>query len=230
MSWNESDKGGGRQDPLSRPFRGIHVPKSVWLYPTFGAAEKCLYGDVLSYTPSGSTKSVDEYAEEFVISKAAVRRALAALKTAGFVDKRKVGSLTEWFALEARGGDIGGELNRVTEVSSKSSSIDIVKVISIAYPWAEKEFADTWDMWNDERKERKLRKYTNRGENAALHKLYNESGGDMTTAINMIHQSVANGWQGIFPLKNDRKKGFDKSAISGDKLRSYLESLGDPES
>ena len=57
------DKGGGRNDPLSRPFKGIYVPKSVWLYPTFGAAEKCLYGDILSYTPTGSTKDIRDYAK-----------------------------------------------------------------------------------------------------------------------------------------------------------------------
>jgi hypothetical protein len=230
-----TDKGGGRKDPLSRPFKGIHVPKSVWLYPTFGAAEKCLYGDILSYTPTGSTKDIREYADEFVLSRAAVKRAIAALLSAGFIGKRKVGKYIEYYAVEVRGGDIGGELVSITESrdssSSSSSSIAIDKVIEIAYPWAEQEFADTWAMWNEERKDRKLRKYTRRGEQAALHKLFNESGGSMSVAIQMIHQSVANGWQGIFPLKNNgKRKGFDKSAIRGDELRNYLESLGDGQS
>ena len=226
------DKGGGRNDPLSRPFKGIYVPKSVWLYPTFGAAEKCLYGDILSYTPTGSTKDIRDYAQEFDLSRAAVKRAIAQLLASGFIGKRKLGKYVEYFATPSKKEGVGGDSYNIEDSSSSSSitkeELPIAIVIDIAYPWAEVEFAEAWQMWNDERRERKTRKYTRRGEQAALHKLYNESGGDVEVAIKMIHQSVANGWQGIFPMRNDKwKKGFDKSAISGDKLRNYLESLGE---
>ena len=185
--------------------RAYTSPKSVWLYPTFGAAEKCLYGDILSYTPTGSTKDIRDYAQEFDLSRAAVKRAIAQLLASGFIGKRKLGKYVEYFATPSKKEGVGGDSYNIEDSSSSSSitkeELPIAIVIDIAYPWAEVEFAEAWQMWNDERRERKTRKYTRRGEQAALHKLYNESGGDVEVAIKMIHQSVANGWQGIFPIE-----------------------------
>ena len=81
-------------------------------------------------------------------------------------------------------------------------------------PFMDSRFKLAWIMWLDERKARRYGRYTQIGEQAALHKLYKESGEDLDTSIEMINASVANGWRGIFPLKKNkngqpRNKGFD---------------------
>ena len=76
-------------------------------------------------------------------------------------------------------------------------------------PFDSKEFEEAWNVWITERRERGTKKYTQRGEQAALHKLQNDSQRDEDTAIAIINQSIANGWQGLFPLKSKRMKPKD---------------------
>ena len=71
----------------------------------------------------------------------------------------------------------------------------------VVLPFAGEKFKEMWGIWIDERKERKLKKYTLRGEQAALHKLQTISNDEESTAIAIIQQSIANGWQGLFPIK-----------------------------
>lgn len=71
----------------------------------------------------------------------------------------------------------------------------------VVLPWESDDFKRMWSEWKQERKERKTKKYTLRGEQAALHKLQTDSNGDEQTAIAIIQQSIANSWTGLFPLK-----------------------------
>ena len=73
------------------------------------------------------------------------------------------------------------------------------------YPWEDDAFKQVWELWKKDRRERGIRKYTERGEQGALHKLSKESNGDLGVAIEMINQSIANGYQGIFKLDNKQK-------------------------
>ena len=59
-----------------------------------------------------------------------------------------------------------------------------------------------WEEWLQERKERKLKKYTDRGLKAAITHLISIANEDEETAVKIINQSIAQGWQGLFPLKN----------------------------
>ena len=59
-----------------------------------------------------------------------------------------------------------------------------------------------WNEWLQERKERKLKKYTDRGLKAAMTHLLTISNQDEQIAVQIINQSIAQGWQGLFPLKN----------------------------
>jgi hypothetical protein len=59
-------------------------------------------------------------------------------------------------------------------------------------------------MWLADRAERRLKRYTTRGEQAALHNLHNISGGDPQTAVAIIHQSIQHSWHGLFQLKPAR--------------------------
>lgn len=55
-----------------------------------------------------------------------------------------------------------------------------------------------WDRWKRDRRERRLRKYTTDGEATQLKKLAPLGA---VQAIACIEQSIANGWQGLFPEK-----------------------------
>jgi len=73
------------------------------------------------------------------------------------------------------------------------------------------EFEAVWNEWIAYRKEIK-KKMTTRTINMQFKKL---SGYPVGTAIAMIEQSIANGWQGIFELKEKRNNGEVKKDGSG---------------
>ena len=93
----------------------------------------------------------------------------------------------------------------------------------IVYPYVSKEFENLWNLWKQDRVNRKIKKYTKIGEQAALKKLQDESGGDVNTAIKMIQNSIANGYQGIFSIKDNRKKNAAVQGFDKDKLLNHLE-------
>lgn len=80
----------------------------------------------------------------------------------------------------------------------------------VVLPWSSDEFKAMWAEWNSERRERKTKKYTLRGELAALHQLQTDANGDEQTAIAIIQQSIAKSWTGLFPLKNGGGHRQDK--------------------
>ena len=93
----------------------------------------------------------------------------------------------------------------------------------ILYPYDSDEFLNLWNMWKEDRKNRKIKKYTQVGEQTALKKLQDESNDDESTAIKMIQNSIANGYQGIFPINNKGKNNTAPQKFDKDKLLNHLE-------
>ena len=113
--------------------------------------------------------------------------------------------------------------NRTKEGTKPSNQYhNTTKTTSILLPWESDAFLDAWNTWKLERRERRYKKYTARGEQATLHDLQKISGNNETVAIAIIHQSIAKGWQGLFQLKNGKQK---QTSFNGDKLRAHIESL-----
>ena len=152
------------------------------------------------------------------------KRMLTAKVPAGGEDKSDRGqicpgtNLVVWEDKSVRGGGQicpGGEDKSVPLVMKYSISGKYIKSIpkrapahirarareEVVFPFDQDLFHHTWAIWLDDRKERRLKAYTHRGEQAALHHLYNISGGDMQTAVAIIHQSIQHGWQGLFQLR-----------------------------
>jgi len=64
-------------------------------------------------------------------------------------------------------------------------------------------FKPIWDGWKQYRKEEHRKSYKSpKTEVAALNQLFKISRGDHEAAKQIIEQSIANGWQGLFELKN----------------------------
>ena len=76
----------------------------------------------------------------------------------------------------------------------------------IELPFFSKEFEEIWEAWKDyKKKEFKFTYKTSQSELAALNGLVTLSKGNEDIAIKIINQSLANGWKGLFNLKEDAK-------------------------
>lgn len=64
------------------------------------------------------------------------------------------------------------------------------------------ELQTAWDEWLQYRKERKLPKYTPTGIKKTWTHLMNIANQSEQVAIEIINQSIAQNWAGLFPLKN----------------------------
>lgn len=83
--------------------------------------------------------------------------------------------------------------------------------LKIIFPYDTIEFISQWNIWKKYRTESdKKFKWTIESEQAALKKLSKLSK-DENEAIEIIHESMANGWKGLFALKNENKNGQQKS-------------------
>ena len=89
----------------------------------------------------------------------------------------------------------------------------------VVWPFDSDQFMNAWKEWEADRRERRVKPYTTRGLQTALHRLQQISEYNEGIAIRIISQSIANGWQGLFPLDNkrgnhqhDRPRGKDITA------------------
>lgn len=81
------------------------------------------------------------------------------------------------------------------------------------------EFRETWERWKKDRRERRLRKYTTDGEATQLKKLTHLGA---VLAIACIEQSIANGWQGLFPEKFAAKGGADLVTTMTNNMQEFI--------
>ena len=104
-----------------------------------------------------------------------------------------------------------------------TTQIDTKIDTQIHMPFETEEFEKLWNLWKQDRKNRKIKKYTDVGEQTALKKLQDDSNDDESTAIKMIQNSIANGYQGIFPINNKGKNNTAPQKFDKDKLLNHLE-------
>ena len=78
-----------------------------------------------------------------------------------------------------------------------------------------------WQEWkNYKRKEHRFTYKSSESENQALKNLYELCNGDISIAEKIIEQSIGNGWQGLFKLKNNNNGTSTHKQVAGkpDKL------------
>jgi len=72
----------------------------------------------------------------------------------------------------------------------------------VQLPFNDENFISKWQEWLQYRKERRLAAYTPTGLKATFTKLKRISQESHSIAMQIIDQSLENGWQGLFELKN----------------------------
>ncbi|MFZ9889477.1 MAG: hypothetical protein ACO3JL_18435 [Myxococcota bacterium] len=80
----------------------------------------------------------------------------------------------------------------------------------VVWPFNSDQFMNAWKEWEADRRERRIKPYTTRGLQTALHRLQQISQDNEHTATQIIAQSIANGWQGLFPLRHERQQQHDR--------------------
>lgn len=220
---------------MEREFKGVWIPKEVWLNKDLSLTEKALLAEIDSFSGEGKAfyKSNETIQEEYKVSRPTISKALKKLEGMGFIKvefdgrRRKVTYQADRKIFTGRRKEIYGQTVKNFPAAGKNStSINTVKEQvkeqskeeAIVLPWTSESFSHIWEEWKEDRRERKIKKYTRRGELAALHKLHNETNGDEEQAIEAIQLAIANQWQGIFP----RPKKASPKSPSRDEFDNYL--------
>ena len=68
-------------------------------------------------------------------------------------------------------------------------------------PFSDEKFISKWQEWLQYRKERRLAAYTPTGLKATFTRLKRISQDQPSVAVQIIHQSLEMGWQGLFEIK-----------------------------
>jgi hypothetical protein len=192
-----------------REFLGIWIPAEVWLDQRLTMTEKAFLAEVESFSKNGKTfhKSNDTIRQQYGITPKTVQRIIKKLVQLellecyfnGRVRHLSLGSMGKMTSLPGKNVDSASSkfphTNTVERTTYNTSKKEVV------YPFTENEFLEMWQTWLQERRDRRYKSYTDNGEQAALHNLKKMANDDYRTAIAIIQQSIAQGWQGLFELK-----------------------------
>ena len=208
-----------------REFLGIWIPAEVWLDDRLTITEKAFLAEVESFSKNGKTfhKSNDTIRQQYGITPKTVQRIIKKLVQLellecyfnGRVRHLSLGSMGKMTSLPGKNDDSASSkfphTNTVERTTKNTSKKEVV------YPFTETEFLEMWQTWLQERRDRRYKSYTENGEQAALHNLKKMSNDDYRTAIAIIQQSIAQGWQGLFELKgakSGKRLDFDREQTS----------------
>ena len=235
-------KGGGPMTPSlylckmqNREFKGVWIDREIWLHPDLSLIEKALLAEIDSFTGNEKAfyKSNETIQEEYKISRPTISKSLKKLEGMGYIKiefngrlrkvtyqadrKNFTGRRKESFGQTVNNLPAEGKNSTSTNTSKRKDKRTVKEQEEILLPRDSKTFADIWSEWKADRKERKVKDYTSRGEKAALHKLHYDTNGNEQHAIEAIGQAIANQWRGIFPRE---KKTTEQP--SQDQLANYL--------
>ena len=225
---------------MAKEFKGVWIPKAIYQDKALNPTDKLIMSDI--FTLGEYYKSNETIALEVGVSRATASRAITNLIDKGYITKyfdgrnRRLKLTHQPNQIDSPGGS--NSVSRKLKLTQQEAQIDsaagsncvtsiqdsiqpskhLSKHLSkreVIYPFQEKEFLDTWKIWIEERAANQYKKYTERAEQGALHKLQKISNHDYKTAIAIINESISNGWRGLFALKeskqNSPKLDFEES-------------------
>lgn len=187
---------------------GVWIPINIWELSELTLLERYILADISSFHSSNKTyfKTNSKLAEECKVSRSSITRAISNLVLTDHIKIKQSSPVRKLVPsqIDAPPSQIDAHISKViSKVISKEINTITKEVI---YPFTEKLFIEAWKVWIQERKEKKLRNYTQRGEQSALHNLQKISGDDWKTAIQIINNSITHGWQGLFALKEQKTR------------------------
>ena len=187
---------------------GVWIPIEIWELSELTLLERYIYSDICSFNKAGRVyfKTNSKLAEECKSSTASISRAVSNLVKLSHIKVEQSSPVRKLVPnqIDEPPNQIDQHINKVI---SKRISKEINTITKeVVFPFTQNEFIEAWSIWILERKEKKLKSYTQRGEQSALHNLQKISGDDYKKAIQIINNSITHGWQGLFALKEQKTK------------------------
>lgn len=201
---------------MQRDFKGVWIPREIWLDERLTPLDRIILAEIDSLDHGESCYASNEYLAEFCqCSSAKITKSVAKLRELGYI---------ELAHFDGRRRFLRSCLVKSTSLHSKKYEADSEKVRAINIDnnivnninKKERRKEKTFEEIFEERqikgelkkafveliKSRKLnnRKMTDRALELSINKVRRMSQ-DEETQIAIINQSIENGWQGLFPLK-----------------------------
>ena len=205
---------------MSKAFTGVWIPIEIYTAKGLTPTDKLVYADIVNLCSNKGEyfKANDTIAKEIGVCSKSVQRSIKKLENEELITKGFNGrSRTISLGCMDKKSNLHGQIVQAAWTNSPTSiqesiqeSKHLSKGIEIIYPYDSEIFIQTWMIWLQERKEKKLRKYTQRGEQAALHNLQKLSNRNEQIAIDIINQSITHGWQGLFAIKQNKTNSRPK--------------------
>jgi len=214
-----------------RAFKGIWIPREIWLESHLTAVERVLWAEIDSFTGQGSSyyKTNQQAAEELGISVRNVSRVIKRLEELGVIEIGKKGvrrvlrSTGQMPRVDIMSMDtMSTNLDTMSmkgrhhvqegwtscppiknKKNTKKNTKKTQEVLSVPFPDLD-DFAQTWKVWKEERQHFKKGSYSHRAQQQGINKLNQLSAGDWNKAKQIINQSIEYGWQGFFPIRQDK--------------------------
>jgi len=93
----------------------------------------------------------------------------------------------------------------------------------IIFPFDSENFIEAWNLWKQYKKEQFRFTYKSKiSEQSALMQVDKYSGHDENIAIEIIKQSIANGWQGLFELKTNKNGTAKEVTANRERVARYF--------
>jgi len=225
-----------------KEFKGVWIPAPVFLHPNLSSLQKLIWADIYSISMNKGRyfKTNQTIAMELNVGTASVTRAVKELQSMGLIESSEFNGRVRTLTInpnqfdepasskrlgrviktikQTNQNDDSASSKRLTENTIENTNIDYQvknKGDEVELPWQSERFEVAWKEWLKYRREAKL-KTSPTSLRASLTKLLKLTGGDEMTAIEIINESIANGWKGFFPLKNQNhgKRSFTADGLS----------------
>lgn len=224
---DDTEKKGSKNMNESRDFKGVWIPKKVWLDTRLNALEKIILTEIdsLDNGEKGCYASNEHLAEFCQCSKTKVSTAIRKLIDCGYIyvqnfdgRKRELKSRlsnfesqniknckSEYHNLKESNTDINTDNNTNNKLSKKER-----KSKPKSYDEQIAEYTQNEDLQNALKAFLQMRSFIKKPMTEYALKLMlkklDELRNTDDTKIAILNQSITNNWQGIFPLKNEYTK------------------------
>ena len=232
---------------MERDFKGVWIPKEVWLDQRLNALDKIILVEIdsLDNGEKGCYASNQYLAEFCQCSERKIRDAIAKLKSYGYLyvasfDGRTRTLRTSMAEKARQSGKNCRADGQNVPLNNKENNIDnIIKERKKETPAKTTSYDEIINKMVDDPelkatvyefiKMRKLIKkpLTDRALEMLINKLYKLEA-DNGKRIEVLNQSIINNWSGVYPLKQDRtqQKPTKQMSKQDQEYLDYLDSLG----